>query len=166
MKEEDSSKHPLFLKAKSIYSLIDQIISNANDVHQDEIEAKMTKEYISFLKESALVVIAKLSYAIKEDVPYDLKMENATIIRKSAREILTNISGLELMRFKEVDYLELVRNEVEEFRHLFAEWLQTFDPWNYNIDRWGLFNPPGVNYDDHDPDDDIPFQNPLFDDDM
>lgn len=47
--------------------------------------------------------------------------------------------------------------EVELFRVEFAERVKTFDPWNYIIDRWGLFNPPGVNYDDHDPDDDIPF---------
>ena len=59
------------------------------------------------------------------------------------------------------EYLDLLRNEVEEFRVLFAEWVKTFDQWNYIIDRWGLFNPPGINYDDYDPDDDIPFQNPF-----
>ena len=32
-----------------------------------------------------------------------------------------------------------------------------FDQWNYIIDRWGLFNPPGVGARDKDPDDDIPF---------
>jgi hypothetical protein len=166
MKERESHNHPLFIKAKSIYALIDQIISNANDIDQNGIEAEITKEHIAYLKESALIVMAKLSSSLSEDVPYDLKMENATLIRKSAREILTNISGLELMKFREVDYLEFVRNEVEEFRPLFAEWVKTFDPWNYHIDRWGLFNPPGVNYDDHDPDDDIPFQNPLSDEDI
>ncbi len=59
--------------------------------------------------------------------------------------------------FKDTEYLDLLRKEVEEFRILFAEWVKTFDPWDYIIDRWGLFNPPGVNYDDHDPEDDIPF---------
>jgi hypothetical protein len=27
-----------------------------------------------------------------------------------------------------------------------------------------LFNPPGINYDDKDPDDDIPFDNPFGED--
>jgi hypothetical protein len=33
-----------------------------------------------------------------------------------------------------------------------------FDKWDYIIDRWGLFNPPGVGPFDKDPDDDIPFR--------
>ncbi|MDP3643540.1 MAG: hypothetical protein Q8S54_10170 [Bacteroidota bacterium] len=32
---------------------------------------------------------------------------------------------------------------------------------NYFIDRWGLFNPPGVGPFDHDPDDDIPFDDSM-----
>ena len=55
-----------------------------------------------------------------------------------------------------------IAGEVEEFRILFAEWVKTFDPWNYTIDRWGLFNPSGVNYDDKDPDDDISFDSDDF----
>ncbi len=58
---------------------------------------------------------------------------------------------------KSLDYLQVLRDEIELFRVEFAEWVKTFDHWDYIIDRWGLFNPPGVNYDDHDPDDDIPF---------
>ena len=59
--------------------------------------------------------------------------------------------------FKSTDYIQLLRDAVEEFRVLFAEWIKTFDPWNYIIDRWGLFNSPGIHYDDPDPDDAIPF---------
>jgi len=55
---------------------------------------------------------------------------------------------------------------VDELRILFAEWVKTFDPWDYIIDRWGLFNPPGINYDDHDPDDDIPFDPNNFPEDF
>jgi hypothetical protein len=38
-----------------------------------------------------------------------------------------------------------------------VDWVAGFDQWNYLIDRWGLFNPPGVTAHDHDPDDDLPF---------
>jgi len=44
-----------------------------------------------------------------------------------------------------------------EPRLLFIDWVSKFDKWDYVIDRWGLFNPPGVGPFDHDPDDDIPF---------
>jgi len=163
MKGKEYLEQPIYLKAKQIFDLIHQIISYADEIDETEVKGQMANEYLSFLRESAAKMIVKLSSALREDILYDLKMENATIIRKSAREILTNISGLGLMEFKEIDYLSLVRSEMEEFRILFAEWVKTFDPWNYTIDRWGLFNPPGVNYDDHDPDDDLPFQNPFSD---
>ena len=65
------------------------------------------------------------------------------------------MTGLEMYGFRETEYLDLLRNEIEAFRILFAEWVKTFDPFNYIIDRWGLFNPPGVNYNDLEDDDSI-----------
>jgi hypothetical protein len=89
---------------------------------------------------------------------YDLKMENAAIIRKSARDLYVQAGSL---RFEETitdtEYIELLRNEIDEFRLLFIDWVGAFDPWNYIKDNWGLFNPPGVSAHDKDPDDDLPF---------
>jgi hypothetical protein len=165
MNEKEYLNQPIYKKAKEIHDLIYQIIAHADEIDETDVAGQMVKEYVNFLRESASIMLVKLSSSLREDMLYDLKMENAAIIRKSAREVLTNISGLGIMEFKEIDYLSLVRNEMEEFRVLFAEWVQTFDPWNYIIDRWGLFNPPGVNYDDHDPDEDLPFRNPFSEDD-
>ena len=114
--------------------------------------------------ENATIILAKIKGA--EDAIYDIKMENATLIRKCAREIRTNTYGFEILKFKKSDYLDLLRNEIDEFRILFAEWVKTFDQWNYIIDRWGLFNPPGIEYDDHDPDDDLPFNPDDFFEDL
>ncbi|WP_262891436.1 hypothetical protein [Salinimicrobium marinum] len=41
--------------------------------------------------------------------------------------------------------------------------MKTFDQWDYILDRWGLFNPLGINIEDPDPDDDLPFDNPFDD---
>ena len=90
---------------------------------------------------------------------YDIKMENAVIIRKAAQEIITNLRGLQIAGFREVEYLELLRREIEVLRPLFAEWVKTFNPYNYIIDRWGLFNPPGVDYNDKMPGYDLPYDN-------
>ena len=43
-------------------------------------------------------------------------------------------------------------------RLLLIDWVAGFDKWDYIIDRWGLFNPPGIGPFDKDPDDDIPFR--------
>ncbi|MFV8345887.1 hypothetical protein [Flavobacterium sp. ZB4P13] len=123
---------------------------------------------VRFMLENAMIIPAKIAGAEAGDL-YDLRMENAAIIRKAARELYVQAGSL---RFEEditdKDYIILLRKEIDEFRLLFIEWVTGFDMWNYIKDEWGLFNPPGVSAHDKDPDDDIPF-NPKdffdFDDD-
>jgi len=156
---EHIRKMPLFIKAEEITQLSLKIVESVESEdasNLDEFERDLLKNYAQYIRENALIIPAKISGAEAIEI-YDLKMENATIIRKAAREIMTDCTGLKISGYKNTDYLNLLRNEMEEFRILFAEWVKTFDPWTYNIDRWGLFNPPGVDYDTHDPDDDIHF---------
>ena len=149
-------KFPLFIKANEIYELVRKVADLIEKYNEnDEVEKQMLQGYKEYILESALIIPAKIAGAFDEDMLYDIKMQNATIIRKEARSILANTSGMKMLGFPDTDCLELVRNEIEEFRILFAEWVKTFDEWNYIIDRWGLFNPPGVNYDDYDIDDEI-----------
>lgn len=165
MEEPKWHKMPLYKKAEVILSLVERISKLVENIDgNSEFDNDSLHRYTEYMLENALIIPSKIAGAHSEDTFYDLRMENATIIRKCAREIMTHTTGLKMHGFKETDYLELIRNEVEEFRILFAEWVKTFDQWNYIIDRWGLFNPPGVNYDDHDPDDDLPFNNPFDDD--
>lgn len=163
---EDIQKMPIFKKAMELLKLVEHIVKaveNSDINFKNEIEADMIQHNIEYLYQNASIIPAKIAGAEAVDI-YDLKMENASIIRKSARELITNARGIQMHDFKDIEYLDLLRNEVEKFRVLFAEWVKTFDQWNYIIDRWGLFNPPGINYDDKDPDDDIPFQNPFEED--
>jgi hypothetical protein len=109
---------------------------------------------VQWINENSMIIPAKIAGLSNVEL-YDIRMENASIIRKAAREIQLNCTGLKGFDIGIADYVNLLRDEVELFRVDFAEWVKTFDPWNYVIDRWGLFNPPGVNYDDKDPDDDL-----------
>jgi hypothetical protein len=88
---------------------------------------------------------------------YDLKMENAAIIHKAARNLLVRQHSLDMFGFEYVEYYQIVRGLIEEYRLLFIEWVAGFDRWDYIIDRWGLFNPPGIVPFDKNPDDDLPF---------
>lgn len=158
----DSSfeKSPLYLKAREIQKLVDSIVDviyESELEYETQVEGEIIDENINFMIENSMLIPANIAGAFPDDLPYDLKMENATLIRKAARELLTDATSIESFGFKNIEYLDLLRKEIDEFRLLFADWVKTFDPWNYMIDRWGLFNPPGVNFDDHDPDDDLPF---------
>jgi len=88
---------------------------------------------------------------------YDLKMEAATFIRKAANDLKVMNHSLKDFGFENVEYFQIVRNLIEEYRLLFIDWVSDFDKWNYIIDRWGLFNPPSVTPFDIDVDDNIPF---------
>lgn len=127
------------------------------------IEKEMMQHNLKYMGMNASIIPAKIAGASPEDMLYDIRMESATIIRKAAMELITDARGLEMHGYPDTEYLDVLRNEIEEFRVLFAEWVKTFDCWNYSIDRWGLFNPLGVHYDDEDPDDDTPFNFNDFD---
>jgi hypothetical protein len=176
--ERDHDRHkrlPIYIKAEEIYLLVNRMLtgSDADELEatefMEDVETDMIEQFFQHNKESMLVnsmiIPAKIAGAEGGDL-YDLRMENAAIIRKAARELITDARGLQMNGFKDIEYLDLLRSEVDEFRVLFAEWVLGFDKENYIIDRWGLFNPPGVNYDDHDPDDDIPFDPDRFFDDL
>jgi len=162
MSEADKTDNmPIYQKAEQIFRLTEglvQIIPVENEFLQETI--------VRYMLENAMLIPVKIAGAEGGDL-YDLRMENATIIRRAARELYVQAGSL---RFEEgitdKDYIELLRNTIEEFRLLFIDWVASFDVWNYIKDSWGLFNPPGVNAHDKDPDEDIPFDpNDFFESD-
>ena len=153
MPEADKTDNmPIYQKAEQIFRLTEglvQIIPVENEFLQETT--------VRYMLENAMLIPVKIAGAEGGDL-YDLRMENATIIRKAARELYVQAGSL---RYEEgitdKDYIELLRNTIEEFRLLFIDWVANFDMWNYIKDSWGLFNPPGVNAHDKDLDEDIPF---------
>lgn len=146
---------PIYIKSAEIFELTNKIVEYINDAIQkrsDDAKMKMAEFYVKDLLDNAVIIPAKIAGAMAVSL-YDIKMENAAIIRKAAREISVTSSGLKMLQIEGFEYLDLLREEIELFRVLFAEWVKTFDQTDYIIDRWGLFNPPGVNYDDVDLDD-------------
>ena len=64
-----------------------------------------------------------------------------------------------LIRYELEEYIIIIRmtsnsrwDEIDEFKVLFREWVKSFDVWNYIVDDWGLFNPPGIEYDENEGD--------------
>ncbi|WP_264563940.1 hypothetical protein [Flavobacterium sp. N3904] len=156
-KRDELQKFPLYQKAEQIFKITQGLVAiiPADNEFLQETTAR-------FMMENALIILAKVSGSQALTL-YDLKMENATIIRKAARELYVQAGSL---RFEEAildqDYIHLLRKEIDEFRFLFIDWVAGFDVWNYIKDDWGLFNPPGVNAHDKDPDADIPFNSDDF----
>ncbi|MFC4479097.1 hypothetical protein [Flavobacterium chungangensis] len=149
---DETHKMPIFQKAEQILKLTEGL------VHIIPAENEFLQETtVRFMLENAMIIPAKIAGAEAGDL-YDLRMENAAIIRKAARELYVQAGSLRYEDgITDTDYIYLLRNTIEEFRFLFIDWVASFDVWNYIKDSWGLFNPPGVNAHDKDPDEDIPF---------
>lgn len=146
----DPEAIPLYRKGKEIFDLVHKIseLIPEDDEPLQSIKGNMITD--------AAQLTVKVAGACGGDL-YDIRMEAAAIIRKAARDLMVTNHSLEMFGFKEVEYFQVVRDQIEEYRLLFIDWVASFDQWNYINDRWGLFNPPGVSPFDKDPDDDLPF---------
>ena len=154
MEENDDfnqiEKTAIYQKGKEIYEVVKLI----TDLIPENNEQLSTIK--GMMLHDAALLSSKIAAAEAAGL-YDLKMEAATIIRKAARDLKVCDHTLAMFDFKEVAYFDMVRKHIEEYRLLFIDWVAGFDKWDYAIDRWGLFNPPGVSPFDKDPDDDLPF---------
>ena len=141
---------PLFQKGEEIQDVVRLL---AELMPEDNEHLQFVKGEMLY---NARLLTVKISGAEAVEL-YDLKMEAATIIRKAANDLKIMNHSLKDFGFENVEYFQIVRNLIEEYRILFIDWVGKFDKWNYIIDRWGLFNPPGVTPFDKDVDDIIPF---------
>lgn len=130
-------------KAEEIVDLVFKIC----ELIEPNDENQVLSDIKSFLKSDAVILPAKI-FGAEATEYYDLKMENAAIIRKSAMEIRLNCTTLEMFGFKESAYLNLIRVEIDAFRELFVSWIENFNQQKYLGDLWNMFNPPGTSLDD------------------
>lgn len=153
--ELPSRNTPIFKKAEEIYQALKTItdLFPEDNIYLNEIKGNLLGD--------SMVIQAKISGAEAVKL-YDIKMENAAIIRKAARDIFVGGNTLEMFGFEDAKYYKIVRNLIEEFKILFAEWVEGFNPKHFIVDDWGLFNPPGISRDYIQRDDELNF---LYEDD-
>lgn len=152
---QSSREIPIFKKAEEIYHALKTI----TDLFPED------NDYLQHLKsnllEDSMVIQVKISGAEAVKL-YDIKMENAAIIRKAARDIMVGGNTLEMFDFEDAKYYRIIRDLIEDFRVIFAEWVEGFNPKHFIVDDWGLFNPPGISRDYVQRDDELNF---FYDDD-
>ena len=127
----------IYRKSEEIFQTIRTI---TDLIPEDNVFLQETKRN---MLENIMVIQAKLASGIPARL-WDLKMENAAIIRKNARELMVMYHSLTAFGFEEAKYYLIVREQLEEFRLLFRDWVSTFNPKHFITDEWGLFYPPGI----------------------
>jgi hypothetical protein len=137
-RHEDIRKMPIYQKAELIFKLVESLYAT---LPNDDVLIEATKE---FMRGDAMILSAKIAGAEGGDL-YAIRMQNAALIREHAMHLYVQVGSLRFHEnYADLEYVELIRKEIENFRELFIEWIQSFDTSNYIWDDWELFNPPGA----------------------
>jgi len=86
--------------------------------------------------------VGKLILEAESHDEYNSKMENAVFIRKIVITVETLIAAMMAANedLIEDSYGLLIRDEIENFRTLFVQWIATFEKDFDDLDEWGIFN--------------------------
>jgi len=129
---------PIFQKAELLFQLVESL---AASLPEDNELLQSMKE---IMRADAMMLPAKIAGAEAGNI-YSIRMQNAAIIRYHAMSLYTQVGGLHLYDDSiDTSFTNLIRTEIENFRLLFIDWVNSFDKSDYIWDEWELFNPKGA----------------------
>jgi len=129
---EKLKKHPLLKQAKEIVSILDALLATSN-------EEEDADQYGNTLRESAMIIVAKLTSGLRSD-NYLLCMQNAAIIREHGEYLRLSNHMLNSSDGFNEKYVDMFRQEMENSRLLFKEWADEIRKMENDFeDEWGLF---------------------------
>jgi hypothetical protein len=129
---------PIYQKAELLFQLVESLAASLPE------ENELLQSMKEIMRADAMMLPAKIAGAEAGNI-YSIRMQNAAIIRFHAMSLYTQVGGLSLYD-ESIDtaFTNLIRTEIENFRLLFINWVQSFDTSNYIWDEWELFNPKGA----------------------
>jgi hypothetical protein len=123
-------KLAVFRKSEELVELAEAIAGSLKESIKTEFLAAeiMTNAYI---------IQAKIAGAEGGSL-YSLRMQNAVLIKLAAQDMFNAVSAASMVKIGEEDYVDLMRDKVEEFRLVFVDWIRGFDK-SYDIpDNWAI----------------------------
>ena len=117
-------KLPIFQKSEEILELAEVI---AEALKEDSKKEHLASEILS----NAMIMQVKIAGAEGGGL-YSLKMQNAVVIKIAAQDMLNAVIFSAMVNLNEEDYVQLMRDKVEEFRLEFLNWIRGFDK-SYDI---------------------------------
>jgi hypothetical protein len=104
---------------------------------EDGFPADYWEDHKAMILGDAYQVAIKIQSSESGDM-YILRMENASIIRKNAQSVKSSILSMMIEGVVEEAHGKVIREEINKFRVLFKEWVDTFEKDEF-ADEWGLF---------------------------
>lgn len=123
-------KLPVFRKSEELVQLAEAIAGSLKESNKTEF---LATEIMS----NAYIIQAKIAGAEGGSL-YSLRMQNAVLIKLAAQDMFNAVSSASMFKIGEEDYVNLMRDKVEEFRLVFIDWIRGFDK-SYDIpDSWAI----------------------------
>lgn len=135
----DKTKNlPIYQQAEMIYQLVESLMAS---LPEDDDYIQATKD---MMRADTMIIPAKIAAAEGGNL-YSIRMQKAALIREHAMHLYVQVGSLRFHEsYKDLEYVTLIRKELDEFKLLFVDWVNSFDTNNHIWDEWGLFNPPGA----------------------
>jgi hypothetical protein len=123
-------KLPIFRKSEELVELVEAIAGS--------LKEEVKTEYLAAeMMTNAYLIQAKIAGAEGGSL-YSLRMQNAVLIKLAAHDMFNAVSAAAMFKIGEEDYVDLMREKVEEFRLVFVDWIRGFDR-SYDIpDNWAI----------------------------
>jgi hypothetical protein len=145
--EKSENWKPVKQYGKALYRKSIDILNLARtigDMLPEDEDADSTRHLIL---ENAYLVPAKIKGAMVMEY-YSLMMENAVIIKVNICQLREQLWACKEFHGLEQQYIDVLRNEIDDFRKIFINWIASFDKKNDLPDEWHLFNDPSAFPDD------------------
>jgi hypothetical protein len=127
---EKWEKLPVYQKAQELFDLAEVI---ADALEDNDMREHLAVQMLS----NAALVQAKIAGAEGGGL-YSLRMQNAVLIKVAVQDMFNAVSFASMVEINEEDYVDLMRDKVDEFRIVFNEWIRGFDK-TYDIpDNWAI----------------------------
>jgi hypothetical protein len=123
-------KLPVYQKAQELFDLAETI---ADALKEDDMKEHLAAQMFS----NAALIQAKIAGAEGGGL-FSLRMQNAVLIKLAVQDMFNAVSFASMVKINEEDYVDLMRDKVEEFRLVFVDWIRSFDK-TYDIpDNWAI----------------------------
>ena len=129
--EELRIAEALYNQWREVFGLVMAFVET---LPEEEDETLSTKNMIY---QNAYIVAPKIMSACG-DTLYQIKMENAAIIRFNCRQLWEQIAFAALTGAADKEYKNLIEEALNQFKEWFSQWVATFKKDEYE-DEWGLF---------------------------
>lgn len=127
---QDYRVMPIYQKGEEVIELIRAIIASFDD-------SKDSYEIGQLMMENAYLITNKIAKAEGENW-YSKRLENATLIKLSAKELISQLQLIKNLELTDPGYIRVMEDEIDDFRIIFLEWVASFNEDNDYIDEWSF----------------------------